>query len=83
VTPLPTGARIVVLTKAGCHLCDAACATVRRVADDLDVAWQAYDIADDSELSQRWSEFVPVILIDGAVHGWFRVDEPRLRAALA
>jgi hypothetical protein len=30
----------------------------------------------------KWAEFVPVILVDGEVHDWFRVREDRLRAVL-
>jgi glutaredoxin len=73
---------IEVLTKAGCHLCQDACRAVARVADSVGVAWSERDISDDPELLAQWAEYVPVIMVDGEVHGWFRVDEDRLRAAL-
>jgi hypothetical protein len=76
-------ARVVVLTRAGCHLCADACAVVARVAADVGVAWREQDIAHDAGLVARWSEYVPVVLVDGEVHDWFRVDEDRLRSALA
>lgn len=75
--------RVVVLSKPGCHLCADACVAVARVADDLGVGWTERDISDDAELLAQWAEYVPVILVDDEVHGWFRVDEARLRAALA
>ena len=75
--------RVVVLTKPGCHLCDDACAVVARITEELGVEWAAQDITDDAELMSRWAEYVPVILVDGEVHDWFRVREDRLRTALA
>jgi glutaredoxin len=75
--------RIAVLTRPGCHLCADACAVVARVAEELQVGWQEQDITGDPELAPRWAEYVPVILVDGEVHDWFRVTEDRLRAALA
>jgi glutaredoxin len=75
--------RIAVLTKPQCHLCADACAIVARVAADLEMQWQEQDITDDAELRARWAEYVPVIVVDGVVHDWFRVDEDRLRAALS
>ena len=75
--------RVVVLTKPGCHLCEDACAAVARVAAEVGVGWHEQDISDDAELTARWGEYVPVIVVDGEVHDWFRVREDRLRAALA
>ena len=75
-------ARVVVLSKPGCHLCEDACLDVERIASELDVTWAEQDIAADEQLLAQWAEYVPVILVDGEVHGWFRVDEDRLRKAL-
>ena len=80
--PGATLARVVVRSRAGCHLCADACVVVARVADDLGVEWREHDIDGDAELTAKWGEYVPVIVIDGEVHTWFRVDEARLRAAL-
>lgn len=74
--------RVVVYTKPGCHLCDDACDAVARITGDVGVEWSALDITGDEALMQQWSEYVPVIVVDGKVHDWFRVREDRLRAAL-
>jgi glutaredoxin len=74
---------VVVLTKPGCHLCADAVEAVRRIADDTGASWVERDISDDADLVAQWAEYVPVVLVDGNVHGWFRVDEQRLRRALA
>ena len=74
--------RVVVLAKPGCHLCEQASDVVARIAAELGVAWAEHDISGDDELMAQWAEYVPVLLVDGEVHGWFRVDEARLRRAL-
>lgn len=76
-------ARVVVYSKPGCHLCDDALAVVASVCSSLGVSWSAQDITGDDELTTRWAEYVPVILVDGEVHDWFRADPKRLAAALA
>lgn len=81
MTTAPT--RVVVYTKPGCHLCDDACAAVARISVDLGVGWTAQDITGDEALMAQWAEYVPVIVVDGDVHDWFRVREDRLRAALS
>jgi len=75
-------ARVVVLTRPGCHLCADACETVGRVAGEMAVEWVERDITDDPVLTSRWGDYIPVVVVDGDVHTWFRVDEARLRAAL-
>jgi hypothetical protein len=54
-----------------------------RVADELGVQWEERSILDDPALSDAYSEQIPVTLVDGVQHGYWRVDESRLRAALA
>ncbi|MEQ4208048.1 glutaredoxin family protein [Actinopolymorpha sp. B17G11] len=76
-------ARVTLYTKAGCHLCDDARATIEAVCGDLGVDWAEIDITSDDELYQRWWEQIPVTLVDGRQHDFWRVDEARLRAALA
>ena len=87
--PVPqTGAvpspRVTVLVRPGCHLCDVALDVVHRVAGGLDEAVEVIDIdsSGDPELLERHSEQVPVVLVDGRVHDFWRVDEDRLTRAL-
>jgi glutaredoxin len=75
-------ARVVVLSRPGCHLCADACAVVARIAADAGVEWVEHDISDDAALTAQWGEYVPVVVVDGEVHTWFRVDESGLRSAL-
>ncbi len=75
--------RIVLLGRPGCHLCEDARDVVQRVADDLGVGWEERSIDDDPELLERYAEQIPVTLVDGRQHDFWRVDETRLRSALA
>jgi hypothetical protein len=75
-------ARITLVGKPGCHLCDDAREVVARVANDLGVGWVELSILDDEGLNDRYWEQIPVILVDGKQHDFWRVDEGRLRLAL-
>ncbi len=74
---------VTVVTRQGCHLCEVAEAEVERICGELAVPWELTDVDADPELRAEYGERVPVILIDGAEHGYWRVEEDRLRAALA
>jgi glutaredoxin len=74
---------ITLLSKPGCHLCDDARAVIARVATDLGEPWEERDITLSQEDTRLYWEQIPVTLIDGVQHDFWRVDENRLRAALA
>jgi hypothetical protein len=78
-----TDARVVVYTRLGCHLCDLALEIVATVCADTDDTWTQVFIDADSDLTQRFTDQVPVTYVDGAQHDFWRVDAERLRAALA
>ncbi|GLW23681.1 MULTISPECIES: glutaredoxin family protein [Microbispora] len=79
----PADHRITLLGKPGCHLCDDARAVVERVAGELGVPWEERDITASPEDQAEYWEMIPVVLVDGVQHTYWRVDEARLRAALA
>jgi hypothetical protein len=74
--------RITLIGKPGCHLCDDARAVVARVAEELGVGWAELDITADPRLAEQYWEQIPVTLVDGRRHDFWRVDEARLREAL-
>jgi hypothetical protein len=76
-------ARITLITKPGCHLCGPVREVIARVAQDLGVAWEELSILDDPALSAAYRDQIPVTLVDGVQHDYWRVDELRLRRALA
>ena len=75
-------ARITLIGKPGCHLCDDARIVIERVAADTGAGWQELSILDDDGLREQYAELIPVVLVDGEQHDFYRVDEARLRAAL-
>ena len=76
------GPRITMLAKPGCHLCDDVRVVIERVAADLGIGWEEVNILTDPELQEKWWDQIPVTLVDGVQHDYWRVDEARLRAAL-
>jgi glutaredoxin len=76
--------RLTLLGKPDCHLCDDARAVVESVlVDHPEVVFEERSILDDPELLAAYVEEIPVVLIDDRVHTIWRVDEARLRSALA
>ena len=74
---------VTLITRTGCHLCQVAEATLRRLAGELGFGYSELDVDADPARRAEYSDRVPVILIDGKEHGYWRVEEPRFRAALA
>jgi hypothetical protein len=79
----PVSARVTLYSRPGCHLCDAAREVVVRVCEDLGETFVEVDIDSDPDLADRFRDEIPVTFVDGAQHDFWRVDEARLRAALA
>ena len=75
--------RITLYSRPGCHLCDDARDVIARVCADLGEEYDEVSIDHDPQLSDRFGEEVPVTFVDGRQHDFWRVDEARLRAALA
>jgi glutaredoxin len=74
---------VTLLVRAGCHACAVAREDVERICAELGVRWRTSDVDGDPELRAEYGDRVPVILIDGCEHGYWKVEEQRLRAALA
>jgi glutaredoxin len=75
--------RITFYTRTGCHLCDDARGVIERVCAELGEDYAEVDIDSDPALVDRFGEEVPVTFVDGRQHDFWRVDQARLRAALA
>jgi glutaredoxin len=75
--------RVTLVTRAGCHLCEAAEEALDRVTAATGEPWTAVDVDGDAELQRDYGDRVPVVLLDGAEHGYWRVEEDRLLRDLA
>ncbi|TFD61730.1 glutaredoxin family protein [Cryobacterium suzukii] len=85
---MPT-AHLTLIGKPGCHLCDDARdlvgSVVAKLADDVSaprITFEELSILDDAELHELYLEDIPVLLINGKVHNYWRIDPVRLRTAL-
>ena len=79
----PHDHRVTLITRAGCHLCEEAETALRRLAGELGFDYCELDVDGDAARRDEYSDRVPVILIDGKEHGYWRLEEPRFLAALA
>jgi hypothetical protein len=74
---------ITLLSRPGCHLCDEARAVISRIAAELGAEWTERDITLSEDDLVAYGEMIPVTLIDGVQHDFWRVSEDRLRKALS
>ena len=77
---------LTLIGKPDCHLCDVAREVVETVVAELPedaVLVDERSILEDPALYELWWEKIPVVLIDGTLHGHWRVSPDRLRAALS
>ena len=86
---MPQNHELTLISKPGCHLCEEAEAVVARVLAELEVEQPEIslvlnhkNILDDPQLHARYAEEIPVLLIDGKVHNYWRIDPVRFRQAL-
>ena len=75
--------RVTLYSRPGCHLCTDARMVIERVCAELGERFEEINIDESPALQQKYGEEVPVTLIDGRQHDFWRVDEARLRAALS
>lgn len=82
-TPAPQpGARITVLSRPGCHLCEEALAELAPIAAEAGTAIAEIDIEQDDALHRAHLERIPVVLVDGVEICTFFVEHGPVRAAL-
>ncbi|WHU46003.1 glutaredoxin family protein [Gordonia sp. L191] len=79
---------ITLLSRDGCAACARAADDLARICAEEGADLEIVDVdaaaADgDVELRAEFGDRLPVILLDGEEHGYWEVDEPRLRADLA
>ena len=74
---------VTLITRVGCHLCQDAEQALRRLQVELGFGYEQVDVDADPDRRAEYSDRVPVILIDGREHGYWRLEEARFRTALA
>ncbi|ASW58018.1 glutaredoxin family protein [Plantactinospora sp. KBS50] len=75
--------RLTLITRPGCHLCEVAREAIGRVVAVTGDRWVEVDVTGDLELERDYGDRLPVVLLDGREHGYWRVEEDRLLRDLA
>jgi glutaredoxin len=70
--------RLTLYTRPGCHLCDDAKAALDKITEATGERWTEVNVETDIELERESGERLPVIMLDGKEHGYFRVEPDRL-----
>ncbi|RME46332.1 MAG: glutaredoxin family protein [Chloroflexi bacterium] len=74
--------RVILYTKAGCHLCEKARDIILRVASDYPLTLDVVDITQDEALYRRYWNVIPVVEVEGGPTFVSKISEYRLRRAL-
>jgi glutaredoxin len=70
--------RVVLYTRAGCHLCDVARETILSLRERLGFEFEEVDIEADEELELEYGIRIPVVEVDGEEAFEITVDAARL-----
>jgi glutaredoxin len=73
---------VVIYSRRGCHLCEAAEKLVKDIQNDHEFELEIIYIDGDADLEKEYGEEVPVTLINGKRHDYFRVDRARFIEAV-
>ena len=74
--------KVTVYSRSGCHLCEIAIDRIKSTMDNLKFELDIKLIDDDFKLQEEYGEQVPVTLIDGKIHDYWRVDLERFTKAI-
>lgn len=79
--------KVTFITKPGCHLCDEARPVLEGAVEALKADGTALEVEeinmlDHPDLVTKFQEDIPVVLIDGKRHAFWRVDPDRFTHAI-
>jgi len=77
------GTRVLMYSRARCHLCDEARAAIMSVRDRVAFDFEEVDIDSSDELVAQYGIRIPVILIDGEEFAEYRIDPNSLERQLS
>ena len=80
---MTTVAPLTLYSRAWCHLCDDMRAALEPLLAEFGAQIEVIDVDSDPALEARYNELVPVLLCDGIELCHYRIDESRVREALA
>lgn len=75
-------ARVEIIGKPGCHLCDEARLVVMAVCAELGESFREVSILEHPELADEYWTEIPVVTVDGQKIAFWRVTREQLVRAL-
>ena len=69
--------KVTIYTRQNCHLCEVAKEVVESARNEVKFEFEVIFIDGDVELENLYGEEVPVTMINGKRHDYFRVDRTR------
>jgi len=75
-------AKVIIFSRQNCHLCHEAEKIVREVLLEISFDLEVINIEGNAELESLYGEEVPVTMINGAKHDYFKVDKKRFSEAV-
>jgi len=73
---------VTMYSRRNCHLCEVAKEVVESARNEADFEFEVVFIDGDAGLEKEYGEEVPVTLINGKRHDYFRVDRARFIEAV-
>jgi glutaredoxin len=74
--------KVFIYSRVNCHLCEEAEKNAREVLVEIPFDLEVIYIDGNQELERLYGEEVPVTLINGAKHDYFKVDKKRFSEAI-
>ena len=73
---------VTMYSRRNCHLCEVAKEVVESARNEADFDFEVVFIDGDAGLEKEYGEEVPVTVINGKRHDYFRVDRARFIEAV-
>ena len=74
---------VLIYSRHGCHLCEVAEKTAKELQSEYSYQLSVEFIDGDPELEKEYGEKVPVIVINGQPHDYWRIDRALFIAAVS
>ena len=74
--------QVTMYSRRNCHLCEVAKEVVESARNEAEFEFEVVFIDGDAGLEKEYGEEVPVTLINGKRHDYFRVDRTRFIEAV-
>jgi glutaredoxin len=74
--------RVIIYSRKNCHLCEVAKEVVESARNEAEFELEIVFIDGNPELEKLYGEEVPVTMINGKRHDYFKVDRARFIEAV-